>query len=521
MEPSCSNLILVSSGVAVCPVSTMLLATKTQPQPWFCPSPEPVWLLPTKVVLNSKTGRLQEVVKLANEMTVDAQADELVLKIKLVGVNYTTDILPLRHHLAASKDASVVPFNKIVGKVHVVLKHPNCAGIRTHAKYLVFPHSTCNIQRVDPCEHCARLAAVRLTKDTVDLFCQYPCLRRLEYGVSIDGGLQDYLKILQPAQSLLEIPANVSLHDCCFMMEIMLPFYIFMSTFYIKYGYDQAANHILIVLNSVKNETNDVLIVLKQLNIDRKSVTLVDPDTIELMLAKERTALHKKFEFVLCFNFADVSLDFVDHCVASVGLPSSKSRFHVAWFDQYAPVSSARFKKIELEDKTFHHVRVGYHDFIHAQTLLSMISSLNILKWSAAASNLEVSSENRPSITSIDSGLMSVSSQSVHLGASSTTSLSLHKNPEAFRNPKLLRFRDDDSIINSESDIRPHVSWLWYERDVDFCRGCEYDDFGTYTHNLRAINSHILGGEAGHSRRICYSNKPSKPVKLNAFVLSS
>lgn len=498
-------------------------APKEHPASWFCPSPEPVSLLPSKVVLGGHSGRLKEVVKLPNEMNINPNADELLLKVKLIGVNYKKDIDPLRHHVFKNKYATVVPFNKIIGKILALLKHMSCTNFKFLSKYLVFPYSNCNIQHIEPCDHCRRLTNVELTRDTMDMFYLYPCLRNLEYGITIDGGLQDYIKIRLPSQSLLEIPTNVSLHDCCFMMEIMLPFYIFMTTLFIKYGYDQSGNKIMIILNDSKTETNDVLIVLQQLNIDRKSVVIMDPSTIKQLSTKEKSSLHKKFEFVLCFNFSSTSLDFTDYCIASVGLPSSKSRFHVVWFDQYAPLEASKLRKRSemLTDKTFHHIRVGHKDFVHAQDLLSMLSSFNILRQSTTTSNLEDSSDTRPSVSSLETSLTTFSNQSLHLGSSSTTSFSLQKYNEVVKNGKFLRFRDEDSIINSEREIRSsHVSWLWYDKDIDFCRDCEFEDFGTSTHNIKDVNSLMMDSDA-QPKRICYFNKPSKTANLNAFVLSS
>ena len=161
--------------------------------------------MPSKVVLGGHSGRLKEVVKLPNEMTINPNADELLLKVKLIGVNYKKDIDPLRHYVFKNKHASVVPFNKIIGKILALLKHMGCASFRFSSKYLVFPYSNCNIYGIEPCDHCRRLANVELTRDTMDMFCLYPCLRNLEYGITIDGGLQDYIKIRRPSQSLLEI----------------------------------------------------------------------------------------------------------------------------------------------------------------------------------------------------------------------------------------------------------------------------------------------------------------------------
>lgn len=502
----------------------MQTAPKEHSASWFYPSPEPVWLLPTKVILDGHSERLHEVIKLPHEVEVGPNADELLLKIKLIGVNYEKDIVPLRYQVSRNKQSPVVPFNKIIGKIQVLLKHPNCSSLKFLSKYVVFPYSNCNIQQVEPCENCRQLTKVVLTRDTMDMFYSYPCLRNLEYGITIDGGLQDYLKIRRPSQSLLEIPSNVSLHDSCFMLEIMLPFYIFMVTLFLKYGYEQASNRIMIILNDSKTETNDVLIVLKQLNIDRKSVVIMDPTNINQLSNKEKSSLHKKFEFVLCFNFSSTALDFTEYCIASVGLPSSKSRFHVVWFDQYAPLEARKLQKISeaLVDKSYHHIRVGHKDLIHAQDLLYMLSSLNVQKRSAAGSNLDESCESRPSVSSLETSLTTFSNQSVTLGVSSATSLSLQKYSDLLRNPKSLRFRDDDSIINDDKDIREsNLSWLWYDKDIDFCRDCDFDEFGTLTHNVKAVNSCLSVPDNGQLKRICYSNKPSKTTKLNAFVLTS
>ena len=206
-----------------------------------------------------------------------------------------------------------------------------------------------------------------------------------------------------------------------------------------------------------------------------------------------------------------------------MGLPSSKSRFHVVWFDQYAHLEASKLRKRSemLTDKTFHHIRVGHKDFVHAQDLLSMLSSFNILRQSTTTSNLEDSSDTRPSVSSLETSLTTFSNQSLHLGSSSTTSFSLQKYNEVVKNGKFLRFRDEDSIINSEREIRSsHVSWLWYDKDIDFCRDCEFEDFGTSTHNIKDVNSLMMDSDA-QPKRICYFNKPSKTANLNAFVLSS
>lgn len=496
-------------------------------------TPQPVTLLPTKRVFDWRMRCLREATKLPREFLLASDAgprDEVTLKVKIVGVNYQRDFRLLQS--AQGPRTNVVPGNKIIGRIASALRHPQAAPYANSAhRYLVFPYSNCVIQRTRTayCANCAQVAdagVASLTPASYSAHARHPCLDALEYGLSIDGGLQDYVRIKAPAQSLVRIPDNISLHDCCFALETALLVFLFVK-------HNVLEGKILVVLTELSRELNDVLLVLKHLRVDQAQVTILDVQKVRDIAALADAANYRaKFNHALLVDVSDDSVAFADGAVISTGLESTKLRYNMVFFDQYNPDSMAKNASLHLRrtDRTVHHFKLSFKDRLHAEELLQVIADLNLRLKEETALN----GENRPSVTSIESAASTFSNGSIHLGSTSTTTPSLTKSRPA-KGQKALRFRDDESIISPEPPkrLQTHYSWLWYEKDFDLCNDYDCsDDEDPYgqenesdparprkrTHSVKHMNRILHYDE--RMSRVCYANKGSRPVKINAFIFA-
>ncbi|ODV81397.1 uncharacterized protein CANTADRAFT_3510 [Suhomyces tanzawaensis NRRL Y-17324] len=512
--------------------------------------------LPTKRLFDFNSFKLRESTKLAKEFELSNTINnELIFKVKMVGVNYQTDFQTLKRiqHLShaqppAEAVSALVPGNKIIGKIHATTTHPSLNSFKEssaslNAKYLLFPYTNCiNQNRSSMCTNCQKLVELPLSYKSYKFHHKYPCKENLIYGTTIDGGLQDFLKVPNPDQTLIRIPLYVSLHDSCFILDIMLPFYSFikdnlMDNIAGKTVSSDDANFggILIVLNDISKEINDILIVIKHFQIDQKSVSFLDRRKIEKMPEAERLNYKGKFSQVFLFHISDETIKFATYSCNSPGLESTKSRYNIVLFDQHNPESLGRNKFLNKlhNDKTFHQFKLSYKDRINAEELLKIISSLNRkLKKSEPkeCSSLTLNDHpNRPSIGSIESNGSTFSGHtSAHSDSTSSTTVSSKAEEKPVKN---LRFRDEESIID-ESTIRKvqssprHYSWLWYDKDYDLCNEYEQSDdeedpyrdsFSKKNHSVKQVNRLIKNPK--HLTRVCYANR-SKPIKLNALVFS-
>lgn len=539
--------------------------------------PQQINSLPTKRLFDHRHAKLKESTKLPHEFHLPSSPEsrqlegtepvdptsEVIFKVKFIGVNYDKDFELLKNGKACK--INVVPGNKIIGKI---VSPTNLADKET-SKFLVFPYSTCLIQKDgDYCANCSHLHkhdVQALSPDNYFQYRRFKCLRNWEFGYNIDGGLQDYMKIKKPLESLIEIPENISLHDCCFALEIMLPFYSFLKDNFVNASYSsmKIEGRSLVILNDVSKEINDILIVLKLLNIDQKSFWFIDPKKIKKLQqgnsSESEFDYNSKFSHVFLFNTQSTSVLFGLGAMISAGLESTKSRYNLVFFDQYDPNCIAKYRDLNEDhsDKAIHHQRLSYKDKLSLIELMQFIADLNSKNKNERAANipqeeaiinsspdpaindtaLNHHASIRPSITSIETSATTFSNASIHL--SSTKSSTSSVIPSAKKAAKTLRFKDEASVVDTQSLKKEanHFSWLYYDKDFDLCNDYEYSDdeddqdafhfvasnqntsrqVSNKFHSVKQMNKLIHSSKFS---RVCYANKTNKPVKINAFIFA-
>ncbi|EAZ63810.2 hypothetical protein PICST_28353 [Scheffersomyces stipitis CBS 6054] len=490
--------------------------------------PDPVNCIPVKRVFDFKSQRLRESLKMPSEMDITS-ANELVLRVKMVGINFHTDFAQFKQlspktnvysksRAPTTHRTSAVPGNKIIGRIHRMPEYES-THFDFESKYLVFPYSNCIIQNSHiKCSECqlllSRSQSQQLCSDNYKIYKRHQCNGNWVYGTTIDGGLQDYMKILNPEQTLVTIPRNVSTHDSCFMLEVALPFYSFIKDTFMTNGSNniRIPGKILIALKEMSKQVNDILIVLKHFKIKSSDVCIVDEDMISKLTKADLVNYHQMFSQIFLFNCSDNMIRFADFCSSSPGLESTKSRYNIVIFDQNDPESSAKHRRLSsIKDKNFVRFKLSYKDKLNAEELLNIISSMNTLN-SMVVPEADLS---RPSIVSMDSESSTISSaDSLRSNISNSTAASL---PQIY-SPSGTKSASHHMKSNSSS----HRSWLWYDTDFELYHSedDDSDDFGddysrSHSHSIKQMNRLI---RSGRPSRIGYTNKASKYVNLNSFV---
>lgn len=532
---------------------------------------EEVNSLPTKRIFDFESKRLRESTKLQSEFNLpDDDANELVLKVKLAGINYQTDFQSFLYNGSSNttlynnyvnrtpetKKSPLVPGTRIIGKVQLITSHPDLAQYKENpnSKYMVFPFSNCINQSTKYCNNCALLCyrlpsnSSKLSERTLHHWSKYPCMKEMIYGSTIDGGLQDYIKISTPSETLLRIPENVSLHDACFFLDIMLPFYVFCKEYFMDTplspisvdGNDDFftnkdmvnfGGNVLIILNNVGKEINDILIVLKHFGIDENTVRFIDHNQYNLLTEERRRSYKGQFSQIFVFDPHSDLIKFANLSSSSQGLEVTKSRYNIIIFDQFCPASLAKNKYLQKQytDKTYHQFKLSYKDRLYAQKLLDIISNLN-------ASVKQHEHDNSIPLSPVSRSSSTFSTQQSVLSSTNSGS----SEPQIESKPlKSIRFRDDESIIEEQyskksvtsyTHTRRHFSWLWYDKDIALCNDYEQsddegdDDEISYeldprkSHSVKQVNELVHNPQLLH--RVCYTSRMNKPVKLNAFIFS-
>ncbi|CAH6721288.1 hypothetical protein CLIB1444_05S07756 [[Candida] jaroonii] len=421
---------------------------------------EPINKLPIKRLFDYKQGKVKETTKLPKEF--DLQGNDILFKVKLIGINYLKDFELLKNY-----QRNIVPGNKFIGKIYAF--NENCDNIKDYealsfdSKYLVFPYTNCLQQNHQPiCHNCNRF-----------IFNgeKLPCILNFEYGVNLNGGFQDYVKMANFSQIAIKLPYNVSNHDALFLIDLMLPFYCcikqhFHETFH-QFNFNGKK---LIILNDVTKELNDILIILKLLKLNEKNFSIIDAKFIE---ENPHDEWYGKFQEVFLFNFDQTSIQFAFKSLISTGLTSIKARFHIFLFNQYNPSSFDSVDSIydfNINDKTVIQFKLNWFNKSDLIEILDFISSLN---------------NSIPTTKSSNTSIMSNSTFQLPSPAS-------------------------DYKMSSKQP------WLWYEKDYDLTSGLQ--KLSNQTDKFQSIKQINKLVQTNKFTRICYNNKPVKTKKLNAMV---
>lgn len=440
-------------------------------------------LLPIRRRLTS--GKLKELVILPSELS--SASNVLVLRVKHVALDFSTDFTANQ----------IVPGSRVIGKMSSGDKR---LGFSRHDKLMVFPYLTCWIQSAsDPCANCT--AAMAHDISTYSTHKLYPCTRNWQYGKTLDGGLQDYMRVPQPLHSVFKVPPGVSLHDCCFLFDIALPFYAYCRDVLLALLQQAPDSRILVILSDSSREANDCLLVIQHLRLDHLLITFTDMKKLNTTPGL-LTAYTNKFHHVLVFAPGQESITTALALGIATGLETTKSRHTIALFgDNVGRIHSQPL------DRTVYRVNLSYKDKLLMEELVHTLAELN-------TSN----GDSHPTIThmqSLDSAETGTnhSTLSEHIADISD----LYSEWSTSRAKKKLRFKGDTEVVASRPPTRDHISWLHCDRDFRLCLDdhCDHDTLKR-CHSTNVVNRLLLGKTDLH--RVFYTNRPASHVKINAFI---
>ncbi|CAI5757815.1 unnamed protein product [Candida verbasci] len=282
-------------------------------------------------------NKIIQCIKLPNEKIRhnynDLNSSKITIKVKMSAINYLTDFNNL-HSL-------VIPSFRIIGKL---------TGGASSIKYLVWPFTNCQVERS------------HTSTDPISITSN--CCCNLTYGVDLNGGFQEFITV--PKKLLIPIHKNVSLHDVCFIFDILLPFYI---------NIQKVKGRTLVLLNDIQKEMNEILIILDHFKIKQNNIVILD----------EVDPKYKdQFDTVFCFN--PNLTTFAEFCCTSTGLTSTKQRYTI---HTTFPIIA---KSI---DKSYNYIKLTYEHKLSCIEVLKILFNLNS-KRDEARSNLDlkVSSTN-------------------------------------------------------------------------------------------------------------------------------
>lgn len=438
-----------------------------------------------------KAGKLKELVMLPSELAQGPLL--LVLRVKHVALNFQRDFNASGH---------VVPGSRIIGKLPTKLK--SNVSFSVHDKMVVFPHLACWLQGGhEPCDNCIRIMA----EDTLayEAHARFPCEKNWRYGVTLDGGLQDYIRVLLPQNQLIRIPEGVSVHDCCFLFDIALPFYAYCKDVLCPLLQKVPDCRILVVLNDSATEANDCLLVIHHLHLDHLLITFTDMaklNAVPLLLA----TYANKFHHVLVFAAGQGPVTAALALGLATGLESTKLRHTIALFGDAVGQVYA-----EPPDRTVHRVHLSYKDKFLMEELLQTLADLN-----------RTTDGPRPVILYM---------QSLDLADTVTYNLALSNGDEcgetiadnelwstSLAKKKKLRFKGEAEVVTMGHSIsKNHISWLHCDRDFRLCLDdhCDHDTLRR-CHSTGDINAMLQ--DKSKLQRVFYTNRPASHVKINAFI---
>lgn len=441
------------------------------------------------------SGKLKESVILLGEFANSwLSLLSIVLRIKHVALNFTQDF---------KCDHGIVPGSRIIGK----LTTSKCdsqehLGYSPHDKLLVFPYLTCWLQGVDnPCDNCIAVMAEDVNKYSTHR--NYKCLNRWHYGKTLDGGLQDYIRVPLPAHSIVKIPSSVSLHDCCFLFDIALPFYAYCRDFLCSILELAPDCRILVILNDSAQEANDCLLVIHHLRLDHLLITFTDMNKLK-NIPSLLAAYANKFHHVLVFASGQGPIT----TAMALGIPnrlkSAKFSNTIALFGDHVG-----YVHTKPPNRTIYKVKLSYKDKFLMEELLNTLAYFN-------------KNKNDDSVTPITYMQSEDSAETIV----NQCMLSEHTEEESEKTEpcspsqakKKLWFEEEiEAATTSTGKKGSHISWLHCDRDFRLCLDdhCAHDTLKR-CHSTSEINT--LLHEKYKIQRVFYTNRPASHVKINAFI---
>lgn len=464
-----------------------------------------VSLLPIRRV-STKVGQLQETLILLREL--QPQPLTALLRIKHVAIDFCIDL---------NVDKGCVPGQKFIGKISINTESKCSTTSMTRGqRVFVYPHSTCLIQNYQKaCENCCHISSVseRTEHDRrtlYELHKKYPCLKEWVYGKTIHGGLQDYIRVPHPLQQLIPVPELVSLHDCCFLLDVATPFLAYCKE--ILCAMPEFASKVLVILNDVSKEANDCLLVIRHLLLDEQFFTFTDVQTLlthpEVKLSYTNRFRHvfvlaagqQAFETGLAFQHA--SIDSVD-MQPTISIVASQSA------EELTIPHSIEIRKIVI----------SYKDKFLLETLLETISDMNYATINRLSKRLTWGSNSSIGTAGhIDEFGDSLFLENIVL-LSNLSSPMEGRSESKPGSPKFSMHTTSDDSIGKRGQSKKVVRWLLC--DYSFLLGlddlCE-QDYESRCMLTNAINR--LRAEGFASKRVFFTNTQSNNASLNAFIFS-
>lgn len=386
--------------------------------------------LPIKRIYNPKIDKFIHKIKLPNinNDSIEINSNNMInVKIKICGINYLTDFNN------NNKNYQVIPGKRIIGKIS---DFPNL-------KFLIFPYTNCKNQGLHNKSNCK---------------CD------LIYGETIDGGLQDNLNV--SINSLIPIPLNLSLHDVCFIFDILIYFFKYIK--YLKF------ERTIILLNDLNKELNDILIVLNHFKISSNKVIIIDKSMIN-------SKYFKKFDIVYCFN-----QQLFNHAIQYCNSSSTSSIILTNF-----PTNST--------DKHIKIMKLSFNDKQLTIDILLILSKLN--KQRDDIELLQQQQHRRPVHFDNDSLIKSTNSSRSFSTNSTTTTTT------------------NNSLRHSQS----HYSWIWYDQDINLYNNYynfnefeSHNDIDDYQNQIINQMNQFLNQKS--LKRICYFNRNPQNL-LNACII--
>lgn len=270
--------------------------------------------LPIKRLYNPLKEQLIQLIKLPNDFNSKKKPNanntnnEILVRIKMCGINYLSDFKSsaINNSVIHKLRKPIVPGMRIICKIDSI----------KNIKFLIFPFTTCQLENIHNHPHHVRQQPLSNKVDSNNNTIANNSNSSIKnncdliYGKDIDGGLQTHLSV--PKSLLIPIPYNISLHDVCFIFDILLPFYKFFQ--FVKPG------KTIILLNDIKKELNEVLLILKIFNINFNSIIIIDGNSLS-------PRFNNKFETVYCFN-RNLKHEAINYCI-STGLQATRSKYTV------------------------------------------------------------------------------------------------------------------------------------------------------------------------------------------------
>lgn len=458
-----------------------------------------VSLLPIRRVKSHGSGLRETIITLDKLRPLPGSA---LLRIKGICLDFSSD-------LVAGND--IVPGMKAVGTITLnTEQETGSPSMQRGQRVFLFPYSTCLIQNSRiTCKNCSYVASVLALlandKDALyELYRDHPCLGAWVYGKTLDGGLQDFIRVPAPLKLLVVPPKLVSLHDCCLLLDTAVPFLAYCKDYLCKLNTPRGK--VVVILNDSRKEANDCLLVLRHLVLNDELFTFTDMNILTTT-PEIRKSYANLFQHVFLLNSSQEALDvassFRFSSFNSIG--SSITIFET--FEQRLPKIPESLRVARM--------KMSYKDKILMEYLLETLNDMN-----SEVSQCSVEPIGWSPDLTLEASLHSLKlvSRNSHDGEMRLAPLDTSAN---FANSIGSPISQADSWEDSKKDNfdhgRMHPRWL----HCDYTFHLRPNDSCEHEHKCRCVLTSIINqlrSQAFAVKRVYLKNYPAQKSALNAFV---